>query len=270
MFRRYFVMATLVVAVPTLAQDPAPQTEPGTVVVTAGSDPVIAAVRADALDHKGKVVAQTCVISSQNKDSSRQVTQQYSTDGPNAFKWQITDMQIDGKPASDKEMQKSIKRLQKEQKKTDKEGEQGYEQFADLIADKDRIERLPPMDGMRRYRINRLPESIAKDMPDAIAKRLKPVLWIADPDGEPYVRRLEVSLGDFRMYLVAKIKSANFDIYFERRDDNYVKERQMRFDANYSFFGSDRFNKGEINCDAGGPVVVRSVASSSSGSPVSP
>ncbi len=247
----------------------AQETEPDTVVVTAGSDPVIAAVRADALDHKGKTVAQTCVISSNDEDGQRQVTQRYTTEGPDAFKWQITDLLIDGKPASDKELQKTIKKRQKRQKKADEDDDRGYEQFAELIADKDRIERLAPMDGMRRYRINRLPDSIAKDMPEAIAKRLKPILWIADPEGEPYVRRLEVALGDFRMFLIAKIKSADFDIYFERRDDGYVKERQMRYDMNYSLFGSNKFNRGEANCDVGGPIVKRS-PSTSSGSPVSP
>jgi hypothetical protein len=130
-----------------------------------------------------------------------------------------------------------------------------------MMADKDRIEKLAPMDGMRRYRINRLPQSIADDLPDAIAKRLKPILWIADPEGEPYVRRLEIGMSDFRMYLIAKIKSADFDVYFERRDDGYVKERKMRYDMNYSIFGSSRFNKGEVECDAGGAVTKRPIAS---------
>jgi hypothetical protein len=244
----------------TLLSLPAAQaqvTEPETVVVIAGNDPVIAAIRADALDHKGKVVAQTCIMNSEDKDGKTQTTETVRTDGPDAFKWQMTEMRVDGVLVSDKKMQKVQKKRQKRQEKNKENVDEGYEQFADLIADKDRIEKLPAIDGLRRYRINRLPDSIAKDLPDAIAKRLKPVLWIADAEGEPYVKRLEVSLGDFRMYVIAKIKSADFDMYFERRDDGFVKERSLRYDMNYSIFGSDKFGRGEVTCDAGGPVVIR-------------
>jgi hypothetical protein len=243
-----------VIPVSVSAQD----SEPDTVVITAGSDPVIAAVRADALDHKNKVVPQTCVIQSENKKDRRQTTQQMKTEGPDAFKWQITDLQINGVPASDRDLKKAKEKRKKNQKKMDEENNEGYEQFAELIADKDRIERLPEMDGMRRYRINRLPDRLAKDMPGAFAEQLKPILWIADAGGEPYVRRLEVSMGEFRMYLVAKVKHADFDIYFERREDRYVKERTMRYDMQYSLFGGSRFEKGEAACDAGGAVVLRS------------
>jgi hypothetical protein len=59
------------------------------------------------------------------------------------------------------------------------------------------------------------------------------------------------------MYVVAKIKQANFDLYFERRPDDYVKEEKIIVDAAYSFFGNNKFNKAVITCDTGGPVVVR-------------
>jgi hypothetical protein len=96
-------------------------TEPETITVTAGSDPVIAAVRADALDHAGKVVSQICVENTQDEDGQRRETQRYETEGPQAFKWQMTDLQIDGKPASDKQNQKAIKKQQKRQKKADED-----------------------------------------------------------------------------------------------------------------------------------------------------
>jgi hypothetical protein len=233
------------------------ETVPDTVIVTAGKDPVIAAIRADALDHKRKVVAQTCQVVSEDEEGKREQTRRYTTDGPLAFQWSLESMMINGKPATDKQMQKSLKQLEKRNKNRKADDDERYSVFADLIADDDRIERLQPQDGMRRYRINKLPKNIADDMPDAIAKRLKPILWVADAEGMPYVRRMEISMDDFRMYVVAKIKRANFDLYFERRPDDYVKEQKATFDAEYSFFGNNNFSKGELTCDSGGPFVVR-------------
>jgi hypothetical protein len=236
------------------------ETTPDTVIVTAGKDPVIAAIRADALDHKRKVVAQTCRIISEDEEGKREQTRSYATQGPTAFSWTLDSMMVDDKPATDKQMQKSLKQLEKRNKNRTADDDERYSVFADLIADDDRIERLQSQDGMRRYRINKLPKSIADDMPDAIAKRLKPILWIADAEGMPYVRRMEISLADFRMYVVAKIKSANFDLFFSRRPDDYVKEEKVIVDTSYSFFGKNKFTKAVITCDAGGPVVVRQEA----------
>jgi hypothetical protein len=235
----------------------AQETVPDTVIVTAGKDPVIAAIRADALDHRRKVVAQTCRIVSEDEEGKREQTRSYTTTGPDAFQWRLDSMTVNDKPATDKQMQKSLKQLEKRNKDRKSDDDERYSVFADLIADGDRIERLESQDGMRRYRINKLPKSIADDMPDAIAKRLKPILWIADAEGMPFVRRMEVNMADFRMYVVAKIKRANFDLYFDRRPDDYVKEEKVILDADYSFFGSNKFSKAVVTCDAGGPVVVR-------------
>jgi hypothetical protein len=243
---------------------PAPQPaeaapESDSIFIIASADPVIAAVRADALSHRGKLVPQICTATVQTKDMRRVSKRQYYVEGENAFQWQLLDLQIDGEPASEKEFKKFRKQVDRLNEKPAEGEDDDYSIFADLIADKDRIERLPEIDGMRRYRINRLPKSISKDLPGAIAERLKPILWIADVEGEPFVQRMEVRLADFRMYLVAKIKRAEFDIYFERRPDGFVKERKADFDAEFSFFGRDRFNKGSIECDAGGAVVMRPV-----------
>ncbi len=248
-----------------LAQNPpapppaAAAPESDSIFIIASADPVIAAVRADSLSHRSKLVPQICTATVQTKDMRRVSRRQFYVEGENAFQWQLLDLQIDGAPASEKEIKKfrkQVNRLNEEPK----EGENDdYSIIADLIADKDRIERLPEIDGMRRYRINRLPKSISKDLPGAISERLKPILWIDDVEGEPFVRRVEVRLADFRVYVVAKIKRAEFDIYFERRPDGFVKERKAEFDAEFSFFGRNRFNKGSIDCDAGGAVVMRPV-----------
>jgi hypothetical protein len=258
MYSRYILsFCALAVFAPLLAQESPAEPELEPVIVTAGSDPVIAAVLADSLDHRGKVVAQTCIMTALDKEKTRREVRRYTTDGANAFQWQIIDMQINGKPASEKDMKKSLKRLEKRNKNRDADDDDRYGVFADLVANKDRIEKLSPLEGMYRYRINKLPESIAKDIPGAIANRLKPVLWIADPEGEPFVKRMEVGLGDFRMYLIAKIRKADFDLYFERRADGYVKERRVTFDLDYSVLGSNSVSSGDVVCDEGGAIVTR-------------
>jgi hypothetical protein len=242
-----------------LAQDADKDLEP--IVVIAGSDPIITFIRADSLEHKGKVVSQSCTTESTEDKESKRETRHYDVSGPNAFTWQIDDLQIDGKPASDKDMKKARKKLDKRNDKREPEDDERYGMFADLVADKDRIEKLPPENGMLRYRINRLPDKLTKDMPGAIASRLKPVLWIADAEGDPYVRKMEISLADFRLYLVAKVNAFNFTMEFERRPDGYVRERRGVFDADFSFFGSRKQARGSFTCDIGGAVVARTVPS---------
>ncbi len=227
------------------------------IVVVASKDPIISFIRADSLDHKGKVVSQVCKFESNDGKKSRSETRRYATSGAEAFTWQMGEMMIDGKPASDKEIEKAQKQVAKRNAKREPDDDERYGIFADLVAADDRIEKLPPENGQLRYRINRLPDKLAKDLPDAITKRLKPILWIADADGDPYVRKLEISLSDFRMYVVAKINAFNFDLEFERRPDGYVKERRGLFEADYSFFGSRKQTKGGFNCDEGGATVSR-------------
>ncbi len=239
-----------------LAQQAVPLPEPPSIIVTADGDPIIAAIRADALEHRGKVVSQTCILTSQsNKRATRRVNR-FETEGPNAFSWQIVDFQIDGKPASDKEWAKAREAQAKRNKKRKAEDEERYGEFAEMIADKERIEKLPPQDGLLRYRINRLPKRMAKDLPSAIADQLKPVLWIADAAGEPYVQRLQVNLSDIGVYLIARVNKANIDVYFERRADGFVKERRVDFDISAKIiFQSTTTGIGEVACDAGGAPV---------------
>jgi hypothetical protein len=228
----------------------------GTIIITADSDPIISAIRADALEHRGKVVSQTCTTT--NQSSKRQVRRvsRYETEGPNAFNWQLQELLIDGKPASEKERDKAKKTQEKRNAERKAEEEERYSEFADLISDKEQIERLPPQDGMLRYRINRLPKRMAKDLPSVVVERLKPILWIADAEGEPYVRRLQVNLSDFRVYVVAKVNKADFDVYFERREDGYVKERKVDYDLSAKIvFRATQVSTGTVECDAGGKPV---------------
>jgi hypothetical protein len=248
----------LIVSPPALAQEPA--SDPEAIIVVASKDPIISFIRADSLEHKGKVVSQTCTVDSFDGKAARQQTRRYATSGAQAFTWQMDAMTVDGKAAPDKDRKKALKELDKRNAKRTADDDDRYGMFADLVALDDRIEKLPPENGMLRYRINRLPDKLAKDLPSAIAKRLKPILWIADAEGDPYVRKLDINLGDFRMYLVAKINAFDFNIEFERRPDGYVKERRGEFEADYSFFGSRKQSTGRFSCDEGGPTVPRAVA----------
>jgi hypothetical protein len=234
-----------------------PQGDLEPIIVTASGDPILSAIRIDAEDHRRKVVAQSCVFVSEDKDGRSQETRSYAVDGPSAFSWALGEMQVDGKAATERQRRKVQKQIDQRKKDRKAEDDERYSIFADLIAERDRVEKLPPQDGMMRYRINRLPKKMADDMPGAIAKRLRPILWVADIDGNPYVRRLEITMSDFRMYLVAKINTLKMDMQFERRADGYVKERELRFEGDYSFFGSKRFNRATITCDEGGPIVNR-------------
>lgn len=227
------------------------------IIVTASGDPILAAVRLDAEDQRRKVVAQTCIFISENKDGNTQQTRSYAVDGPAAFNWALNDMLVNGKPATEKQLRKELKQQDSRNKDRKADDDERYSIFADLIADRDLVEKLPPQDGMMRYRINRLPKKMANDMPGSIAKHLRPIIWIADVDNLPYVRRLEITMDDFRVYLIAKVNSVKMDLYFERRADGYVKEREIRFEGDYSIFGSKRFNRSTITCDAGGAVTIR-------------
>jgi hypothetical protein len=258
---KHVLALLLTLTTPAWAQEPLP--DPDAIIVVASKDPIISFIRADAAEHKGKLVSQRCTTESTEGKKSRRQTRRYDVSGPNAFTWQIEDLQIDGRAASDKELQAARKRLDKRSAKrnadddNDENDDTRYGMFADLVADDDRIEKLPPENGMLRYRINRLPDKLAKDLPEAIVKRLKPILWVVHDDGDPYVRKLDISLGDFRMYLVAKINAFSFNMEFERRPDGYVRERKGTYEADYSFFGSRKQAVGNFICDAGGPVVMR-------------
>jgi hypothetical protein len=236
---------------------PAPEGDLEPIIVTASGDPILTAIRLDAEDHRRKVVAQTCISEDESKDKRTKQNNSYAVSGPSAFTWTLNSLEIDGKPASDKEFKKAQSRREKGNKKRNEEEDERYSIFADLIAERDRVEKLPPQDGMLRYRINRLPKKMVDDIPGSIAKQLQPIIWVADAENMPYVKRLEVKMADFRVYLVAKINKVEMDIYFERRADGYVKEREVRFDGDFSFFGSKRFNRSTISCDAGGPIFTR-------------
>jgi hypothetical protein len=252
--RNNIIVIACAVAMPAAAQTSSDEPQP--IIVVAGNDPIITFVRADSEDHKGRVVAQSCAVTREEKNKIYREVRTYAVDGTRPFTWQISQMTINGAPASKKQLEKERKELDKRNKRRDAEDEDRYGIFADLVADKDRIEKLGMEDGMMRYRINRLPDKIAKDIPGAIAKRLRPVLWIADPEGEPYVKRMTIGFGDVRVYVVAKINSARFDLEFERRPDGYVKERRGHYEADFSFFGRKQF-KGFFDCDEGGPIALR-------------
>jgi hypothetical protein len=236
---------------------PPPEDDLEPIIVTASGDPVLTAIRLDAEDHRRKVVAQSCVFISENKDGRSQTTRHYAVDGTSAFGWTLGEMLVDGNTATEKQRRKVQKQIDERNNDRKADDDERYSIFADLIAERDRVEKLPEQDGMLRYRINRLPKKLADDIPGAIANHLKPIIWIADAEGNPYVRRLEIAMGDFRMYLVAKINTVKMDIEFERRADGYVKEREVRFEGNYSIFGRNRFNRSTVTCDTGGPIVVR-------------
>jgi hypothetical protein len=227
------------------------------IIVTASGDPVLTAIRVDAEDHRRKVVAQSCLFINEDKDGRSQTTRRYAVEGPSAFGWALEDMLVDGKTATEKQRRKIQKEMAERNKDRKADDDDRYAIFADLIAERDQVEKLPAQDGMLRYRINRLPKKMADDLPGAIAKHLKPVIWVADAEGSPYVRRLEVTMGDFRMYLIAKINTMKMDVQFERRADGYVKEREIRVEGDYSVFGRKRFNRMAITCELGGPIVVR-------------
>jgi hypothetical protein len=251
-----FILGIMTICSPSYAQNAQTIVEPDSIIITADSDPIISAIRADALEHRGKVVSQTCTLTSQSSKRATRRVNRYETEGANAFTWQLLEMQIDGEPASEKELDKEKKAQAKRNAERKPEEEERYGEFADLISDKEQIERLSPQDGMLRYRINRLPKRMAKDLPGAVAERLKPILWIADADGEPYVQRLQVNLSSFRLYVIAKINKADFDIYFERRPDGYVKERKVDFDfSGKVILRATATSTGSVVCDAGGKAV---------------
>jgi hypothetical protein len=254
---RIVVVLSLVCNTALAQTAPPPEDDLEPIIVTASGDPVLAAIMLDAEDHRRKVVAQSCNFVSEDEDGRTQETRSYAVEGETAFGWTLGEMLVDSKTATEKQRRKVQKQIDQRNKDRKAEDDERYSIFADLIAERDRVEKLPPQDGMLRYRINRLPKKIADDMPGAIAKRLQPIIWVADAENNPYVRRLEITMGDFRMYLVAKINTVKMDIQFERRADGYVKEREMRFEGDYSLFGSKRFNRAHVTCNEGGPIAVR-------------
>jgi hypothetical protein len=260
MMRKVVLLSLLcnaAIAQTTPVQAPAPEGDLEPIIVTASGDPILTAIRLDAEDHRRKVVAQTCTWTAEDKNDSTQQTRSYAVDGSSAFKWTLINTQINGRSATDKENKKAQKEQEGWDKDRSDDKDERYSIFADLIAERDRVEKLPPQDGMLRYRINRLPQKLIKNIPNSIAKNLQPIIWIADAENMPYVKRLEVTMKDVRVYLVAKVNSVNMDIHFERRADGYVKERDARFEGNFSLFGRKIFNRDTVTCDLGGPIATR-------------
>jgi hypothetical protein len=227
---RAFALSLLVLCLsgPALAQTPAPvpaasaeDFEP--IIVTSGTDPVVAALLAAAERYRGQVVLQQCRVQwterdlkGRKPDEVNRQQQRMVLDESGSPRWQLVSFERDGKPVDAEDFKRSSERLARLDRTP--EDEQGYAILAEVL--KEPIERLGEEGGYLVYRLQRLPKRLRDDLPSGLADKLQPIIWVADYDTDkPWVRRIHVGFERHRFYLIASARDVKLRADFKRLDD---------------------------------------------------
>lgn len=230
MVRSAVFLATLLFAAPAFAQDastPASApTEPDAmepIIVTAGTDPLIAAILAEAETYRRKVVLQQCTLTNRQidlkgkkPDETSHEVQRLALDDAGQARWTLLELQENGKPVSEQDFAKRARRVAEQDLAVD--DEQGYAIMAEVL--REPIERLGEDNGYVVYRLKRLPKRIRDGLPGGLADKLQPVIWVADADGKPWVRRMHVGFDKHRFFLIASASDVVATVDFQRLEDD--------------------------------------------------